>query len=694
MNWTLVSTLGPWAWVLFCVPVCIVLLYFLKLRREPVTVSSTYLWAKTIEDLHVNSLLQRLRRSLLLLLQLLAVLFAIIAVFRPGIRGTTTQQERLIFLLDCSASMQATDLGEGESRFATAKRLIRGRIDSMSDQQSAMLITFSDRAETVQSFTNDRNRLLGALDRIQVTSRPTELLEALRAAEGLANPRRSSEVGDVADVQVADAQPAELIIFSDGGFPDVVDFNVGNLVPTYISLGTDRVRNLAVTEFSAQRDLEVPNRVQVFGTVINLGSEVAESEVELEMEGRFLDAERIKLEPGEERGLAFDIVSESAASLVLKLTEADDLTVDNTAYTGLTPTRTASILVVTRGNSALNVGLATEKVANLCDVTFVSPDFLATEAYRARSETGDDDLIIFDRCRPSQMPLSNTFFIGSIPPAGLLAGDSELPRKEDVPNAEEGAEQISVSAKPNEIVSQTWGWSGEAKPLTIIDIDRAHPLMRYLELYSLLVYNGRALTVPQGAKELLVADIGTVMAIAPREGFQDVVLGFEIVSESEDGNTLINTNWYAERTWPIFLFNLLRTVGNATETTTATSYRPGETVRARLEQKHDGVSVQSDSGTEPTFFLRNEVQFETVDTEDVGNYSVVSDGTLLHRYSVNLFDRQESSIVAKKNLELGYETVQAGNVGLIVRKEFWRFALLLMLIVLAAEWWLYSRRLI
>ncbi len=111
MSWISALNWGQWA-VLGAVPVGIILLYFLKLRREPVEVPSTYLWARTIEDLHVNSLLQRLRRSLLLLLQLLAVAIAAIALMRPGIRGETTGDDRVVFLLDTSASMQATDAGD------------------------------------------------------------------------------------------------------------------------------------------------------------------------------------------------------------------------------------------------------------------------------------------------------------------------------------------------------------------------------------------------------------------------------------------------------------------------------------------------------------------------------------------------------------------------------------------------------
>ena len=52
-----------------------------------------------------------------------AVVFAIVdsvaalAFGRPGIRGESSDQSRLILLLDRSASMQATDLEDGASRF-------------------------------------------------------------------------------------------------------------------------------------------------------------------------------------------------------------------------------------------------------------------------------------------------------------------------------------------------------------------------------------------------------------------------------------------------------------------------------------------------------------------------------------------------------------------------------------------------
>ena len=49
----IVNTLVWWQWgLLALVPPAIIALYFLKLKRQPLEVPSTYLWSRAIEDLH------------------------------------------------------------------------------------------------------------------------------------------------------------------------------------------------------------------------------------------------------------------------------------------------------------------------------------------------------------------------------------------------------------------------------------------------------------------------------------------------------------------------------------------------------------------------------------------------------------------------------------------------------------------
>src|SRR3954451_9358056 len=52
---------------LLFIPLALILLYFLKLKRKPLRVPSTFLWRKSIEDLHANSFFQWLRDNVLLL---------------------------------------------------------------------------------------------------------------------------------------------------------------------------------------------------------------------------------------------------------------------------------------------------------------------------------------------------------------------------------------------------------------------------------------------------------------------------------------------------------------------------------------------------------------------------------------------------------------------------------------------------
>lgn len=694
---------NPLAWLLFSlIPVGIIALYFLKLKREPVEVPSTYLWSKTIEDLHVNSLLQRLRRSLLLLLQLLAVFLALIALERPGFRGESTGQARTVFLIDNSASMQTIDRNETLSRFEKAKLLILDKIEGMSDSDSAMLISFNDRPETVQSFTTDRSRLRDSLERITITNHSTDILGALKAADGLANPRRSSEIADVNDVQVADAKPADLLIYSDGRFQTVTEFNLGNLNAEYIAMGSSDVENLAITAFSTERNAERPAEVQAFATIENFGRSSASTTATLSMNGQFLDAEAVQLNAGKQTGLSFVIETEDSASLSLALDHDDDLKIDNVAYTGLTPLRNVSVLVITPGNTPLKVGLETEKTSKICTTSFLPPSYLNTDEYKKRAAEGIDDLIIYDTCSPAEMPATNTFFIGALPPPTAIektesdspaaaASESDAPATE--PPAPNGADEPANTADTSTTSPDlNWRWASPESSVSLIDIERTHPLMRYLELFSLLIFSGRGVDGPPGTIELVEADVGAILAIAPRDGFQDMVLGFEIISRDDDGTPVTNTNWYAERSWPVFLLNVLRHLAGAADATGAPSYRPGETVRVRLENAVTSPTVTRIGGATFDVPPGPGGSLEIIETEIPGNYRVEDETKLADLFAINLFDPQESAIATVQEIDIGYESVTSEVSTTEERKEFWRLALLAMLGLIAAEWWVYSRR--
>src|SRR5215472_6715544 len=96
----------------------IVLLYFLKVRRPEIRVSSLMFWRRYVADRQANAPWQRLRPSLLLLLQLLAALVLAIGLMRPGLIGAAGVNTTTVVMIDASPTMEATDVGS--SRFAAA----------------------------------------------------------------------------------------------------------------------------------------------------------------------------------------------------------------------------------------------------------------------------------------------------------------------------------------------------------------------------------------------------------------------------------------------------------------------------------------------------------------------------------------------------------------------------------------------
>lgn len=647
MSW--INMLNWWQWSLLAVlPPLLILLYFLKLRRMPREVPSTYLWKKTIDDLHVNSIWQRLRNNLLMWLQLLILLLLALALLRPGQRSEQRIESRSILMLDNSASMQATDLGK--TRLELAKQRALELVSTMNRDDVAMVVAFSDRADVRQGYTSDQRKLRAAIESIQPTNRTTDLTEALRTASGLANPGRTSQIEDVADIQVAEAVPAHLYLISDGGFsPPPVD--LGNLTAEYIPIGSPDPTNVAIVAFTCQRNPEKPGQVEAFARLQNFGDRSAQAEAVLKLNGQMIDAVSLNLEPKSIRGLSFDLVDTDTGQLELALEVEDDLGLDNVAYAALTPRRQLEVVVATKGNTALMAALTTPQATKWSTVRAVSPEELTTEQMLNLAASGSIDLFIYDDCSPPSMPQSNTLFIGALPPL------------------------------------EQWQASEPSGPLFVIDYQRDHPMLQYVDLASLLIAEGFSLQPPEGAFELVRSDTGILMAVSPRNAFQDAVVGMSLVQN--------NTNWPNRRSFPIFVLNALEFLGGSSTSSGARTVRPGQPATIDVASRFDRLLVKTPSGSQAQLQRDGQPQLVFAQTEELGFYEVYDSGQnrLLQTFTSNLFSEQESNLLPAQEVTIGLETVAGDSAEQqIVRTEYWRWILVLTLAVLLVEWFLYAKR--
>ena len=363
----------------------LVLFYFLKLKRPRAEIPSLVLWRQVLQDHRVNSPFQRFKRNLLLLLQVLLLLFLVLAALRPYWRGGPGQHRRLPVLVDCSASMGALDKPGGVSRLAEAKHRVREMIDGMASGQELCLIAFANTPRKLTGFTNNKRLLRDALDQLEVADVASDLEPALRLAQALGR----SEPFD------------EALLFSDGNFPPRVNFDLS------FKLNFQRLSpagpNLGITALGAQR--AAAGGWDVFVQIEGSAEAEGNASVELFQDGISMARERITIARGHAQRMVFQTRTEHAASLRVQLTPDgfDSLSADNVAYLDLPESRPLRVFVP---KSLVSYRHALQGMPGL----ELFPQTSGDEA------SGGFDLVISDRPQDLDLAARTRVSVGFIPP--------------------------------------------------------------------------------------------------------------------------------------------------------------------------------------------------------------------------------------------------------------------------------------
>jgi hypothetical protein len=302
-------------WGLLALPV--VFLYLLKLRRRRVVVPSTLLWSRAAAEIEANAPFRRLRRSMLLALQLLILALTVTALARPLLVGEAELAGRTVLVLDASASMQAIE-EDGRSRLDQAKVMAAELIGELGPGDEAALVESAAEVVVRQPMTSDLARLKRTIDAIEPTDAPGRLAEALLLAGELARAGRAETVVIITDLAERAA-----------AMPDV------GLATRVIKVGATR-ENMGITAFTARTDPARPGEREVFVSVQNFGTQPSSATVELAIDGALADLRELELQPGQVRGLVFGLDAVSTGLAEARLVHpADALASDDVAYTYL-----------------------------------------------------------------------------------------------------------------------------------------------------------------------------------------------------------------------------------------------------------------------------------------------------------------------------------------------------------------------
>jgi len=301
----------------------LVVLYVLKIRRQRVTVSSTWLWAAAARDLAAKSPFKRLVPQVPLLLELLALALLALALARPASRAGHIAGEHVAIVLDTSASM-ATIEPDGRSRLAHARDAASAVIAALAPGAQAVIVDAGRDAHVVSPMDSDRRRLEASLAKLEASDAEGSMSQAIATASSQLRPYERT---------------ARLIVVSDGALADRDAFASSNLPLELVRVGSP-VDNAAIVRLDiANSDDPTTHReqVQAFAMVQNFGQKTRSLYVTLSMRNVVepLASRRIDLGPGERAPvvLGFEPArGDAGAGLIVELSPHDALSSDDRAF--------------------------------------------------------------------------------------------------------------------------------------------------------------------------------------------------------------------------------------------------------------------------------------------------------------------------------------------------------------------------
>lgn len=463
------SLLTPLALIGALLAIPIILMYMLRLRRREVVVSTTFLWQQVLQDNEANTPWQRLRRNLLLLLQLLILVCMVFALARPFILVPAVSTGQIELLLDASASMNATDMSGGQSRFDEAKRQALSMVDTLSQGDTMTIIRVSDVPDVLASGVSDPIVLRAAINNAQPGQASADWVAALTLAAA----------------DAVDASDFNMVIIGDGGLGDASGLPGVPGKISYIPIGQSS-SNLAITALATRA---LPGqRPQLFSQITNYGTQDAQVIFDLRIDGKLFTAERYTIPAGGNLPVVSAALPQNFTTLQAGLTlpggstVPDYLAEDNTAWA-----------VASGGSSGRTLVLSEKRNLFLEQVLRSLPGVQAFQGDVTRPLPNNPyDLYIFDGWMPDKLPDGDLLIINPPNSTPLFTVGAEVG----------GANNIIVNADD--------------------------PRMAFIDFGDVHVLKFKSVTGAAWADKLITSDEGTLLMAGETDGRQVAVLTFDV----------------------------------------------------------------------------------------------------------------------------------------------------------------------
>jgi len=625
----------------------LLLLYFLRLRRQPLRVSSTMLWERAVEDLHANSPFQRLRPSTLLLLQLLALVLVILAMMQPQIEGGSSKEGTHVLLIDRSGSMEA--IGEdGKTRLEEAKEKAIEVVNQIyggglftSTGGKTMIIAFADHAEVVSPFTDSKQQLLNALNTIQPTHGQSKVSEPLKLA------RAYTTTVDPEQDGLSTTESAQIELFSDGRIEDLQEqaLQRGESLK-YHMVGSIDDQNIGISTIDAKRPTQSSDEVQVFLSLSNSGDEEKTVDVELRIDGIPVGVQQVLIPKMQNdvlgtASLVFVPFSMPQSGIIqARVLHHDVLAIDNQASLVIPPAKDLKVLLSEIGPPIVQTVL---KGMPLQELKVVNESEL--QSMIDSGESSDFDVIVSRGVHLNSISRGNYFMFGEPPPITSLESFVD------------GESQVMIVAK------------------------EGHPVMRFVRYEDIVVMKGHDVVLDQSTEVLLEGSHWPAILTLRENGVHLIYVSFDP----------IQSNWPYLRSFPFFVFNGIQFLGHQGDVLTAKSKQVGEAIlESNNTMSGAGTQIIEPDGTTHAAFIDGNGNASWGPIRLSGVHSISTEQSVT-KVAINS-PVSESEISSVEQITIGATKVATSGSSGSSFIQLWPWALGAVLFVLLVEWWVYQKK--
>ncbi|MDP9069337.1 MAG: VWA domain-containing protein [Actinomycetota bacterium] len=375
--------LAPAALVSGLLAVPILITYMLKARRPRKVIPSTFLWDAATKNVAASRPWDRIRSSVLLILQLLLLGALVLALARPYRAAPGVAGDHLVLVIDASGSMAATD--HAPSRIGAAQAEALRLIETMEAGATVSVVAADQRPRVQISSTASRDQARRAVDAVAPTEAEADFAEAFLLAESLETP----------------GHPATIALVTDGGLSP----EERELIPpgTVVRSVGRSAANVAV---SALEVGDGPTGFRAFVQVHNFSSSTEVVQLSVEVDDVELADASIEVPARGTAERGFDLGPQSGR-VVASIERQDELPQDDAAYAVLERSAPRRILLVSEGNFFLEALLAQIPGAEV-------------EVRSATSDGSGFDLVVYDRAVvPDKVKAPALFIAPKVPPRGV-----------------------------------------------------------------------------------------------------------------------------------------------------------------------------------------------------------------------------------------------------------------------------------